>query len=1124
MSNCGAIEARLGGGRAWLLLAAFVVCVGLALAPPASAQWTSASSMSVPRSFHSATLLGDGRVLVAGGVLPGTGKTAEIYSPSTDAWSSAGEMTVNRSQPRATRLSDGRVLVTGSTRETDIYDPATNTWSPTGPMSVSRGTRYQTVSLADGRVMAIGSNLCGADAEVWSPTTGLWSPAGAMSIGRCQHTATLLANGKVLVASGRASSGAPIAGAELYDPATNTWAPAGPMGVGRYRHEATLLTDGRVLVAGGWATTGSVTTYSATAEVYSPVTNTWSPTMAMSDARSEHKLTLLTSGKVLVTGGAQGEAGVRVELYDPATGRWRRERGMAFERSAHGSTLLSDGRVLVTGGQNFSVGVLDSAEVYEPPGVMWEPAGSLAAPRLTHAAIRLASGKVLAIGGTNGLLPRAELYDPRVDTWSSAGTMGVDRTFDLGAALLADGRVLVAGGFSIVGIEGNQASAELYDPGGNAWSDAAPMSVPRVGLTLTRLPDGRVLAAGGSDNVGSEDIQFKSTELYDPASNTWSPAADMSVARTKHTAILLENGKVLVVGGANTDGGILASTELYDPATNTWTPAGPLPGGARASLAVTKLGDGRVLVVGGCSLCGRTFVGARDSADLYDPSTNSWSAAAPMKDARWFATATLLENGRVVVVGGLDSDRVRLWSSEVYDPATDAWARGPALEQPRYGHSATLISNGVVLVAGGAGDTVLRSSERAKPPCSILGAEGDDVLAGTSRADSLCGLGGDDQLAGNGGDDVIEGGPGDDSLSGGAGADTLTGDAGLDVFAGGDGDDVIRARDGVGESLTCGAGVDVAVVDSLDTFSGCETVDAPDTTAPETTIDSGPAAGSATGDSTPTFAFSSGEVGSGFECRVDGQAFAACSSPHTTAALGDGQHTFAVRATDQAGNTDQTPASRTFTVDTTAPETTITAGPAAGSATADSTSTFAFSSGEAALGFECRVDAAVFAPCSSPHTTAALGDGQHTFAVRATDQAGNTDQTPAGRTFTVAFGGGGPFIDTTPPVARLSGRKIQRAGPRIIVIVSCRGEACRAAASGTVRVRGAGKALKLRPTTRRVGAGRKAKLTLRVPKKAQRVIRKARRGERKVTAKIRVRVTDAAGNASTRRRTVRIKR
>jgi hypothetical protein len=170
-----------------------------------------------------------------------------------------------------------------------------------------------------------------------------------------------------------------------------------------------------------------------------------------------------------------------------------------------------------------------------------------------------------------------------------------------------------------------------------------------------------------------------------------------------------------------------------------------------------------------------------------------------------------------------------------------------------------------------------------------------------------------------------------------------------------------------------------------------------DTTAPQTTITAGPTGTIA--DSTPSFQFSSSEAGSTFECRVDSGAFASCSSPHTTAALSDGAHTFEVRAIDGAGNTDPTPASRTFTVDATPPETTITAGPTG--TTGDSTPTFEFSSSEAGSTFECRIDTGAFASCASPLTTVALAEGEHTFEVRATDGAGNMDPSPASRAFTV---------------------------------------------------------------------------------------------------------------------------
>jgi hypothetical protein len=166
-----------------------------------------------------------------------------------------------------------------------------------------------------------------------------------------------------------------------------------------------------------------------------------------------------------------------------------------------------------------------------------------------------------------------------------------------------------------------------------------------------------------------------------------------------------------------------------------------------------------------------------------------------------------------------------------------------------------------------------------------------------------------------------------------------------------------------------------------------------DSIAPNTTLTP---ISSPTKDSTPTFAFSS-EAGATFECKVDSGAYGNCTSPRTTAALADGSHTFSVRATDAAGNTDGTPATQTFAVDTAAPDTTITP---ISSPTKDSTPSFSFSS-EPGATFECKVDSGAYGNCTSPFTTAALSDGSHTFSVRATDAAGNTDGTPATQTFVV---------------------------------------------------------------------------------------------------------------------------
>jgi prepilin-type N-terminal cleavage/methylation domain-containing protein len=180
----------------------------------------------------------------------------------------------------------------------------------------------------------------------------------------------------------------------------------------------------------------------------------------------------------------------------------------------------------------------------------------------------------------------------------------------------------------------------------------------------------------------------------------------------------------------------------------------------------------------------------------------------------------------------------------------------------------------------------------------------------------------------------------------------------------------------------------------------------PDTTPHNTIIDSNPPDPDSS--TTADFTFSSTESGSTFECRLDGGSWSACTSPTQYTSLSSGSHTFEVRATDAAGNTDPTPASYTWTVspappvDTTPPETTITSGPAQGSSTTSTSASFGFTSSESGSTFECRLDGSAWSSCSSPRPYNGLSVGSHTFEVRATDTAGNTDPTPASRTWTVA--------------------------------------------------------------------------------------------------------------------------
>ncbi len=341
------------------------------------------------------------------------------------------------------------------------------------------------------------------------PTGGLWRSAGNLQMGRMGHTATLLPTGKVLVTGGGgcaapSASGWYCASAELYDPATGRSAPTRAMGAARIGQTATLLHRGRVLVVGGFGCPDSPVC--ASAAVYDAATGQWTPTGALHTGRFFHTATLLPDGAVLVVGGVlcAAEACRSTELYDPTTGRWR-------------------------------------------------PAGSLREARFFHTATVLPTGRVLVAGG-EGCVPAhlcasAELYDPATATWHATGRMTVART-EHTATLLRTGRVLVAGGYGCAPTY-VCASAELYDPTTGTWQPTGPLLQARAGHTATLLPDGAVLVAGGygCDRRGCHHLA--SAEVYDPATGRWRSAGAMRQAREYHTATLLANGTVLLMGGSS---------------------------------------------------------------------------------------------------------------------------------------------------------------------------------------------------------------------------------------------------------------------------------------------------------------------------------------------------------------------------------------------------------------------------------------------------------------------------------------------------------------------------------------------------------------------------------------------
>jgi N-acetylneuraminic acid mutarotase len=347
----------------------------------------------------------------------------------------------------------------------------------------------------------------------------------------------------------------------------------------------------------------------------------------------------------------------------------------------------------------------------------WHATGMLALsfdqPLFYHTATLLAGGKVLIAGGFvgNDIIAGAELFDPDANTWSPAASLVTARSMH-SATMLSNGQVLVAGGTNVT--TDALASAELYDPVANVWSSGGNLENARSQHTATLLPNGKVLVAGGVQAPSGDGnlIGLASSEIYDSVANTWSPAASLATGRYLHSATLLPNGMVLVVGGVQTPSGVngngvliaLASAELYDPVADSWSTAGNLAT-ARYQHTATLLPNGQVLVAGGYGYPSQDPLA---SAEIYDPVANTWSSAASLSAGRARHTATLLSIGQVLVVGGLD-DEATVSTAELYDPVANSWSLAASLLFPVMGHAATAMSNGAVLVSGGVQSGVANS-------------------------------------------------------------------------------------------------------------------------------------------------------------------------------------------------------------------------------------------------------------------------------------------------------------------------------------------------------------------------------------------------------------------------------
>jgi hypothetical protein len=454
------------------------------------------------RYFHTATLLPAGQILVAGGNGPaGALASTEIYDPASNTWMAGPSMTTSRAQHSAVVLPFGRVLLlnghTGGS--SDLYESFDGAWSVTGAMYTPRSAFTLTL-LPSGNVLAVGGNDAAGTflntCEVYSPTSGLWTAAASMAHARAQHTATLLANGNVLVAAGNtATNNNSISSAEIYCPSNDTWTSVSGLLTARAYHTATLLLNAKVLVGGGIQGQQRL----SSAEAYDPSSDTWTAYPNLTSSRDLHFAALLPGGKAMLVDGITTFS-TTADIYDPLLRTWTSSTEPGGAVWYQSGVLLPGPTVVACGGEdNFSFSLQQTAAAYAPVNgnLFWNSLPSMTMPRVFHAMIGTPDSKAMAIGGYSRgsvVTNSCEAFHLLSRKWFTLPSLNSPRE-GTAAALLADGSILVAGGF-VPGAA--TATAEIYK---SAFMTNS-MVRPQIASISSSIFPGGIITVTGSGFTG----------------------------------------------------------------------------------------------------------------------------------------------------------------------------------------------------------------------------------------------------------------------------------------------------------------------------------------------------------------------------------------------------------------------------------------------------------------------------------------------------------------------------------------------------------------------------------------------------------------------------------------------
>ncbi|WP_437909796.1 kelch repeat-containing protein [Sorangium sp. So ce327] len=670
--------------------------------------WEQLPAMITPRSGHTATLLQDGRVLVAGGygsdrITPL--REVEIYGPASKTWAPAAPLRSPLREVAATAILPSGLALSTDGEHVEVYSPDLDQWQAAAPLTPAL-TAPRAVALPSGKLMMLGQASGSLAGSIYDDAAGAWTPIRSLS-GAIARSATVLRDSRVLVTgNGRAN---------IYDPETDSWTPTARVVLGSTSYATTRLASGDVLFVGGYP---FMSTHPS--QLYLPEENLW---VAISghdpfydpypdcfpewDYDMGLGVSRLLSGRVLLTGGMvtyicgypdengqilnewrYSEFGGALELYDPAWAVWRPldvEPPETMARAYHTSTRLDDGSVLIAGGLVASG---------SPRGAPAPTASAL----LFHE--RAPLGAACEAGGdcasgfcADSVCCDAACAGPCDVCAASAGATKDGACTPISGTPCDDTGACLKGGVCEAGtcaggtpapdgtpcVDAEMCSATSTCEGG-ACVGASPASC--------QAPDGCHEAPACDPALGCSGPAPEKPDgaLCDVAGtpDAWQAAARMpSEMKRALRATLLEDGTVLVIGVENSSAAPLRAMR-YDPSMDRWQLVGGIPQvRSSVTLHVTRLHDGTVLVT------------SHDRVDRFNPATGEWEGAAPMLRTHGLGTATLLQDGRVLVTGGSDA------SAEVYDPAADAWTWVAPTNTQRYHHSATLLQDGRVLVAGG---------------------------------------------------------------------------------------------------------------------------------------------------------------------------------------------------------------------------------------------------------------------------------------------------------------------------------------------------------------------------------------------------------------------------------------